>query len=86
MDGRFFDGRRVSATFYPVEAFLNGDFTLQGAEVQQTAITSSLSHMASRSSPRSGPPRRGSAAAARGEDIHGRLGRGQGDRAVSQLL
>ena len=39
MDGRFFDGRRVSASFYPVQAFLNGDFSLEGAEIQQTAIT-----------------------------------------------
>ena len=39
MDGRFFDGRRVSATFYPVEAFLAGDFARSGAEVQQNAIT-----------------------------------------------
>ena len=39
MDGRYFDGLRVSATFYPVEPFLNGDFSLSGAEVRQTAIT-----------------------------------------------
>ena len=39
MDGRFFDGRRVSATFYPAEAFLAGDFARAGAEVQQNAIT-----------------------------------------------
>ena len=32
MDGRFFDGRRVSASFYPADAFLAGVFGLQGTE------------------------------------------------------
>ena len=39
MDGRFFDGRRVSATFYPLDAFFDGDFSQSGAELKQTAIT-----------------------------------------------
>ena len=39
MDGRFFDGRRVTASFYPLDAFLAGDLGHEGAVVQQTAIT-----------------------------------------------
>ena len=39
MDGRFFDGRRVSATFYPIEAFYEGEFGHDGGIVPPSAIT-----------------------------------------------
>ena len=35
MDGRFFAGRRISASFYPLASFYDGAFDLDGAVVQQ---------------------------------------------------
>ena len=39
MDGRFFDGRRVNAFYYPPKAFLNGYLDEPGAPLAQQAIT-----------------------------------------------
>jgi len=39
LDGRLFDGMRVSAFFYPLGSFYEGEFDEAGAPLQQTSIT-----------------------------------------------
>ena len=39
MDGRFFDGRRVGASYYPVESFLAERLDEDGVPLKQNAIT-----------------------------------------------